>query len=194
MAQASSNVSSSTQKRHQCKVCNKQFTRANSLQTHIYSHTGEKPFACDFEGCGRRFSRNDSYQRHYKTHKRDAHFGAGDHSQNHPTKLSEIPSSPTSIIPPGATSNSMFTPDIQTSPARRIPEPNPRIPFAIPLHPTPKTYHSQAYSVGQLDPETTAMSSDSPVLQHPPSRPSMPSELANDGNTLGKDEGVEDGR
>jgi hypothetical protein len=42
MGQFSSKVSSSTQKKHQCKVCEKRFTRPSSLQTHMYSHTGEK--------------------------------------------------------------------------------------------------------------------------------------------------------
>ncbi len=31
--------------------------------------------------------------------------------------------------------------------------PSAQIPFAIPLHPTPKTYRSQSYSVGQLEPD-----------------------------------------
>ncbi|MCJ1482236.1 hypothetical protein MMC06_002399, partial [Schaereria dolodes] len=42
MGQFNSKVSSSTQKKHKCKVCDKRFTRPSSLQTHIYSHTGEK--------------------------------------------------------------------------------------------------------------------------------------------------------
>lgn len=42
MGQFSSKVSSSTQKKHKCKVCGKRFTRPSSLQTHMYSHTGEK--------------------------------------------------------------------------------------------------------------------------------------------------------
>lgn len=42
MGQFSSKVSSSTQKKHKCKVCEKRFTRPSSLQTHMYSHTGEK--------------------------------------------------------------------------------------------------------------------------------------------------------
>jgi hypothetical protein len=35
-------VSASPQKKHRCKVCDKRFTRPSSLQTHMYSHTGEK--------------------------------------------------------------------------------------------------------------------------------------------------------
>lgn len=42
MGQFSSKVSSSTQKKHKCRVCDKRFTRPSSLQTHMYSHTGEK--------------------------------------------------------------------------------------------------------------------------------------------------------
>ena len=42
MGQFSSKVSSGTQKKHKCKVCEKRFTRPSSLQTHMYSHTGEK--------------------------------------------------------------------------------------------------------------------------------------------------------
>lgn len=42
MSQFNSKISSSTQKKHKCKVCDKRFTRPSSLQTHMYSHTGEK--------------------------------------------------------------------------------------------------------------------------------------------------------
>ncbi|KAJ4126431.1 hypothetical protein NW765_002216 [Fusarium oxysporum] len=119
-----------------------------------------------------------------------------------PSRLSEVLPSPTSTMPPGG-GNSFFSSEMQTSPVSRDPAPNSQIPFAIPLHPTPKTYRSQSYSVGQLDPESTAtppsMSSSAimgraryPALQHRPSRPSMLSEMANDGSMLGKVKEVED--
>ncbi|CAM1504142.1 Fc.00g017330.m01.CDS01 [Cosmosporella sp. VM-42] len=117
-----------------------------------------------------------------------------------PSRFSEVLPSPTSTLPPG--SNSFFGSDPQTSPASREPGPNSQIPFAIPLHPTPKTYRSQSYSVGQMESEATppaVMSSSAmmgrarhPALQHRPSRPSMLSEMANDGNMLGKVKEVED--
>ncbi len=73
MSQFSSKMSANTQKKHKCKVCDKRFTRPSSLQTHMYSHTGEKPFACDVDGCGRHFSVVSNLRRHKKVHKGDSH-------------------------------------------------------------------------------------------------------------------------
>lgn len=117
-----------------------------------------------------------------------------------PSRLTEVLPSPTSAVPPGGSSSSFFATEgglTQTSPAARE-STNSQIPFAIPLHPTPKAYRSQSYSVGQLEPEAaaTSMAPSSiiggrgriphPGLQHRPSRPSMLSEMSNDGTMLGK--------
>lgn len=69
MGQFSSKVTTSSQKKHKCKICDKRFTRPSSLQTHMYSHTGEKPFACEIDGCGRHFSVVSNLRRHRKVHK-----------------------------------------------------------------------------------------------------------------------------
>ncbi|KAK9479487.1 hypothetical protein V1514DRAFT_264709, partial [Lipomyces japonicus] len=68
MTTFNSKISGSAQKKHKCPVCHKRFTRPSSLQTHMYSHTGEKPFICDFNGCGRHFSVVSNLRRHKKIH------------------------------------------------------------------------------------------------------------------------------
>ncbi|CAI6098507.1 unnamed protein product [Clonostachys chloroleuca] len=135
-------------------------------------------------------------------------WGAGiwnNERKDPPMRLSEVLPSPTSTVPPGMSSNSFFGPEhgiTQASPNTREPGSNSQIPFAIPLHPTPKTYRSQSYSVGQMELESAAPSSMSssavlgrarhPALQHRPSRPSMLSEMASDGSMLGKVKEVDD--
>ncbi|OQE22997.1 hypothetical protein PENSTE_c009G07484 [Penicillium steckii] len=81
MSQFSSKMPSNTQKKHKCKVCDKRFTRPSSLQTHMYSHTGEKPFACDVEGCGRHFSVVSNLRRHKKVHKGEKDTGSPDEDE-----------------------------------------------------------------------------------------------------------------
>ena len=127
-----------------------------------------------------------------------------------PARLAEVMlPSPTSALPPGPTGHALFGGDgvpSQTSPAPRDQGPNSHIPFAIPLHPTPKTYRSQSYSVGQLEPDASAQAMMGPPntmggrgrpmahsgLQHRPSRPSMLSEMSNEGGMLGKVKEVDD--
>ena len=110
-----------------------------------------------------------------------------------PSRLKEILPSPTTVLPLSASSFFGEAP-LASPPIKRNVATESSIPFAIPLHPTPKTYRSQSYSVGQLDPE---LLSDPPVqlqqqhthtartragssyagVQHRPSRPSMLSDL-----------------
>lgn len=63
-----SKTSTQSQKKHKCPVCWKRFTRPSSLATHILSHTGERPFACDYDGCGRKFSVVSNLRRHKRIH------------------------------------------------------------------------------------------------------------------------------
>ncbi|KAI1340129.1 hypothetical protein F5Y15DRAFT_65305 [Xylariaceae sp. FL0016] len=123
-----------------------------------------------------------------------------------PSRLTEVLPSPTSTMSPQGFFNSEGSGSFSaTSPTPREQGPNSQIPFAIPLHPTPKTYRSQSYSVGQLDPELNATVVPPPAgmsgrtrpmghsgLQHRPSRPSMLSEMSSEGAMLGKVKEVED--
>ncbi|KAG9085324.1 hypothetical protein FS749_004528 [Ceratobasidium sp. UAMH 11750] len=59
-------------KEHTCKVCNKNFKRPSTLQTHMNTHTGEKPYFCPVLSCGRRFSVSSNLTRHLRTHGMDS--------------------------------------------------------------------------------------------------------------------------
>ena len=115
-----------------------------------------------------------------------------------PARLSEVLPSPTTIIPSG--SSGIFSDAPLASPSvRRDSTADSAIPFAIPLHPTPKTYRSQSYSVGQLDPESTngipvpvqyaqagraRAGSSYAGVQRRPSRPSMLSDFPHDASSV----------
>ena len=121
-----------------------------------------------------------------------------------PQRLTEVLPSPTTTVPPG--SAGLLGEETLTSPRERENSIDPGIPFAIPLQPTPKTYRSQSYSVGQLDPETVnlppatyaghsvymrpKMGTSYAGLQHRPSRPSML--VSHDPQSLGQLQEVED--
>ncbi|KAI8390981.1 uncharacterized protein BYT42DRAFT_610249 [Radiomyces spectabilis] len=60
----------SSKKTYVCTYCSKVFTKPSALRPHIYSHTGEKPFACTIGGCERRFSVISNLRRHWKSHQR----------------------------------------------------------------------------------------------------------------------------
>jgi hypothetical protein len=55
--------------KYSCSFCQKGFSRPSSLRIHIYSHTGERPFACPEENCNRKFSVQSNMRRHLKVHK-----------------------------------------------------------------------------------------------------------------------------
>ena len=49
-----------------CPVCGKTFYRRSNMLKHLYVHTGEKPYVCDF--CGQSFNTNWSKRRHVTSH------------------------------------------------------------------------------------------------------------------------------
>lgn len=120
-----------------------------------------------------------------------------------PNRLTEVLPSPTSMVPPGSAGFYSEEPML-SPPLRRESAADSAIPFAIPLQPTLKTYRSQSYSVGQLDPDSTQTPAQQffngrtrsgvpyAGLQHRPSRPSMLGDMSHDPTHLGQVREVDD--
>ena len=131
---------------------------------------------------------------------------SNDPQKGPPSRLTEVLPSPTTVVPPSSAGfpadEALLSPTVSRDNTSES-----AIPFAIPLHPTLKTYRSQSYSVGQLDPDVTnnlpnhggqVFSSRSRTgvphlgLHHRPSRPSMLSDIAHDTSLLGQLREVDD--
>ncbi|KIJ56181.1 hypothetical protein M422DRAFT_239387 [Sphaerobolus stellatus SS14] len=57
-----------------CEVCGSRFERNIDLETHMRSHTGERPFVCRVPGCGKAFTVKSNMLRHERTHNADSQF------------------------------------------------------------------------------------------------------------------------
>ncbi|KAG0289293.1 hypothetical protein BGZ98_003909, partial [Dissophora globulifera] len=53
-------------KNHECGACGKKFSRPSQLQTHLFMHSGEKPYQCSM--CQKHFNVSSNLKRHIKTH------------------------------------------------------------------------------------------------------------------------------
>ena len=69
VSNASPNVPKRTEtKRFVCEYCNYATENNSYLRQHIRRHTGEKPYACDFEGCSFRFVCKSDLKEHKYSH------------------------------------------------------------------------------------------------------------------------------
>ncbi|KYM77942.1 hypothetical protein ALC53_11630 [Atta colombica] len=51
-----------------CTYCNRVFPREKSLQAHLRTHTGERPYPCDYPGCSKAFTQSGQLKTHQRLH------------------------------------------------------------------------------------------------------------------------------
>lgn len=51
-----------------CAVCQRTFPREKSLQAHLRTHTGERPYKCTFKDCSRAFAQSGQLRTHQRLH------------------------------------------------------------------------------------------------------------------------------
>ncbi|XP_012258428.2 RE1-silencing transcription factor [Athalia rosae] len=51
-----------------CTFCNRVFPREKSLQAHLRTHTGERPYPCDYPGCTKAFTQSGQLKTHQRLH------------------------------------------------------------------------------------------------------------------------------
>lgn len=76
---------------HYCSICSKGFKDKYSVNVHIRTHTGEKPFACSL--CGKSFRQKAHLAKHYQTHLQKNTNGTvkSKHHQKHSLVNSQAP-------------------------------------------------------------------------------------------------------
>lgn len=53
--------------KYRCELCNELFKKRDSLDRHLFQHTGVKSFICEIKGCGKKYSNKSHLSRHKKT-------------------------------------------------------------------------------------------------------------------------------
>jgi hypothetical protein len=71
--------------KHVCSICQRSYTRHATLVNHERTHTGEKPFSCNFEGCNQTFAQQGDKTRHEKAQHTENTFICGSSNSEGPS-------------------------------------------------------------------------------------------------------------
>ena len=55
-------------KKFSCEICGARLASKQTKTEHMYTHTGEKPYRCPYEGCGQWFRQSSQLSVHVKQH------------------------------------------------------------------------------------------------------------------------------
>ncbi|XP_026675042.1 protein sister of odd and bowel [Ceratina calcarata] len=103
---------------HYCSICSKGFKDKYSVNVHIRTHTGEKPFACSL--CGKSFRQKAHLAKHYQTHvtqKPSVQQQTGNSGSNNGNSGNPSPSAETANTTTSSVTNRSQTHPVSVDPA-----------------------------------------------------------------------------
>uniref|UniRef100_A0A8C1KV27 Zinc finger protein 367 n=1 Tax=Cyprinus carpio TaxID=7962 RepID=A0A8C1KV27_CYPCA len=84
------NEGENSSSRIRCNICNRVFPREKSLQAHKRTHTGERPYLCDYPDCGKAFVQSGQLKTHQRLHTGEKPFVCSEKGEGINCEFGEI--------------------------------------------------------------------------------------------------------